>query len=177
MWFKKSCEKHVFIVFIKEKMCLVLYFKYIFWYLKYKLCVWYVCVCVCFCLKSWQRYNFKFITLEEKTSAWSIWLLLFPCVPLKLLLFPKFSRNLGTKQSATFSFASLSSFPSTQTTIEGWALVSIGSRPFLSIIHPTPTIARGFIVIEPRGKRFHFTTENPWACWKSRFEEHFDLGS
>ena len=107
----------------------------------------------------------------------SVWPLLFPYVPLKLLLFPKFSKNCGTKQAAMFSFASFSSSPSTQTMIEGWASVFVVSRPFMLVIHPTPVIARGFIAAKPKGRRFHFTTENPWACCKSWFEEHFELGS
>ncbi|KAF3975996.1 hypothetical protein CMV_000784 [Castanea mollissima] len=37
--------------------------------------------------------------------------------------------------------------------IKGWASVSVGYCPFLSIILPTPTTARAFTVAKVRGRR------------------------
>ena len=123
-------------------------------------------------------YKFKFIISGEKKNAWSFSGLLFPFVPLKLLV-PSW---VGTEvddvddNSQNFSLTSHSSSPSMQTMICGWASLSFGSCQFMSIVHD-PATARGLLAAKARRRRSHFTTKNPLACYKSRFEEHFDLGS
>ena len=39
-----------------------------------------------------------------------------------------------------------------------------------------PTTNQDFLAVEANVRRCHFNTNNPQACYKSRFESHFHLG-